>query len=272
MFRTLPLLHELERRARALGFTWASLAAEVGIDRTTLAHIRSGRGRLSLGTLHRIAAWFPTDTAIQRCVWEYLLHDVETQKERTAREALRAHSAAGLLASFDTPAREWLGAFVAQFGDYAVRGQSVLLRAPTPRHLASALSFLETELTARGTRVLRLQANAHPEESLLPSLLATPLLLVERYEFASPPIARVVAERCRYGKVTVATIGASGRGPLGAAARGWASSFLHGVPGTTMQPKPATISARKRGGRASEEQRSSQADGQCSSECASVVP
>lgn len=255
MFRTIPLLHELERRARALGFTWAALAAEVGIDRTTLAHIRSGRGRLSLGTLHRIAVWFPTDSAVQRCVWEYLLHDVETQKEREKRQALRATGAAGLLASFDPPAREWLGGFVAQFGDYAVRGQSVLLRAPTPRQLASALSFLETELAARGTRVLRLQANAHPTQSLLPSLLATPLLLVERFEFASPPIARVVAERHRYGKVTVATTDASGHDAchLGAAVQGWASSFLSGTPVDATRPKPATLSGREKGRASAEE-------------------
>lgn len=206
MFRTLPLLHELERRARALGFTWAALAAEVGIDRTTLAHIRSGRGRLSLGTLHRIAVWFPTDAAIQRCVWEYLLHDVETARERTERERLRARGAEAHLDTLAPSTRMWLRGFVIQFSDYAVRGQSALLFAADARLLAAAAGFLEVELTARGMRVLRQPANATPAARLMPALLAAPLLLVERYEFASEATARLVSERSRHGKVTVATV------------------------------------------------------------------
>ncbi len=207
MFRTHPLLSELERRARALGFTWAALAAEVGIDRTTLAHIRSGRGRLSLGTLHRIAVWFPTDAAIQRCVWEYLLHDVETVKERAERERLRASSSEALLDALAPPERAWLRAFVRGFADHALRGQSVLLRAQDARCLSGAVRFIETELSARGTRVLRHPANAHPSASLMPTLLVVPLLIVERYEFASAAIGRTVAERCGHGKVTVVTVG-----------------------------------------------------------------
>ncbi len=205
MFRTLPLLSELERRARALGFTWAALAAEVGIDRTTLAHIRSGRGRLSLGTLHRIAAWFPTDAAIQRSVWEYLLHDVETQRERTERERLRARSSEVLLARLSDSTQERLHAFVREFAEYAVRGRSVVLRADDSVLLAEAARFLETESSARGLRVLRQRSNEKPSKTLLPALAATPLLLVDRVEFASAEMATLVRDRCRYGKVTVAT-------------------------------------------------------------------
>lgn len=228
MFRTSPLLHELERRARALGFTWAALAAEVGIDRTTLAHIRSGRGRLSLGTLHRIAVWFPTDSAIQRGVWEYLLHDVETAKERSERERLRAQCAEARLDNLEPAARQWLRAFVTGFADYAVRGQSVLLRAATARPLAEAIGFLEAELTARGVRVLRQAANARPSARLLPVLLAAPLLLVERYEFASAGTASVVMERSRHGKVSVITVSGSASEPLrlGEAGAAWSEHSL----------------------------------------------
>lgn len=205
MFRTLPLLHELERRARALGFTWAALAAEVGIDRTTLAHIRSGRGRLSLGTLHRIAIWFPTDAAIQRSVWEYLLHDVETQKERSAREAIRARSAGALLDSLPEATRATLHAFVADFPTHALRGNGLLLRGNDAAALARALSFFETECPTRGIQVLRRPANTVPAKSSLPALAATPLLLVDRIEFASTAMTDVLHSRALYGKVTVAS-------------------------------------------------------------------
>lgn len=210
MFHTLPLLHELERRARALGFTWASLAAEVGIDRTTLAHIRSGRGRLSLGTLHRIAAWFPTDAAIQRCVWEYLLHDVETQKERDERKALRAGSAGALLDGLPDATREQLQALVTDFATRALRGESLLLTGTDPATLSRALAFLEAECPARGIHVLRRAANAVPPRSSLPALAAAPLLLVDRIEFASMVMTDVLQTRALYGKVTVATITADG--------------------------------------------------------------
>lgn len=228
MFRTLPLLHELERRARALGFTWASLAAEVGIDRTTLAHIRSGRGRLSLGTLHRIAAWFPTDAAIQRCVWEYLLHDVETQKERSAREALRAGSARVLLDGLPDATREQLQAFVTDFATRALRGDGLLLTGTNPAVLSRALAFVETECPARGIHVLRRAANAVPPRSSLPALAAAPLLLVDRIEFASAAIADVIRTRSLYGKVTVATTATvDARSSL---VRAFGSSLVVGAP------------------------------------------
>lgn len=205
MFRTLPLLHELERRARALGFTWASLAAEVGIDRTTLAHIRSGRGRLSLGTLHRIAVWFPTDAAMQRCVWEYLLHDVETPKERRERDALRAGSAAALLAGLPDATRAQLHAFVTDFAAHALRGDGLLLSGSDTALLSRALGFLEAECPTRGIHVLRRTANTVPSKSVLPALAATPLLLVDRIEFASKAMTEVLRARALYGKVTVVT-------------------------------------------------------------------
>ena len=205
MLRTLPLLNELERRARALGFTWASLAAELSLDRTTLAHIRGHRGRLSLGTLHRIAVWFPTDAVIQRYVWEYLLHDVETQRERTARERLRAESATRLLDGVSDTCRDTLRGFVAGFAEYAVRGGGLLLTADDATALSHALSFLEAECQARGIHVLRHAANAVPPKSALPPLAATPLLLLDRVEFASAAMADVLRARVLYGKVTVVT-------------------------------------------------------------------
>lgn len=205
MFRTHPLLHELERRARALGFTWAALAAEVGIDRTTLAHIRSGRGRLSLGTLHRIAVWFPTDAAIQRSVWEYLLHDVETQKERAERAQLQSRSSATLLVALPPATQDWLRAFVADFAGFVIHGRSLLLTGTNTAPLASALSFLESELVARGIHPLRAQPHRARLGSQRAALLAAPLVLVERLEFASAEMKRVITDRCRFGKVTVAS-------------------------------------------------------------------
>ena len=205
MFRTSPLLHELERRARALGFTWAALAAEVGIDRTTLAHIRSGRGRLSLGTLHRIAVWFPTDSAIQRGVWEYLLHDVETVKERAERERLRGRSSAALLDGLPDATRARLLDFITAFAMHALRGRGLLLTGTDTATLSRALSFLETESPPRGIHVLRCPANTEPAKSLLSSLAGTPLLLVDRIEFVSAAMSAVLRARAQYGKLTVAT-------------------------------------------------------------------
>lgn len=205
MFRTLPLLYELERRARALGFTWATLAAEVGLDRTTLAHIRSGRGRLSLGTLHRIAVWFPTDTAIQRCVWEYLLHDVKTKRERSERVALRARSSGALLDGLPAATREQLQAFVSDFATHALRGDGLLLTGADSSALSRALSFLETECPARDIHVLRRAANEVPTKSSLPALAATPLLIVDRVEFVSEAMTDVLCSRALYGKVTIAS-------------------------------------------------------------------
>lgn len=210
VLRTLPLMHELTRRARALGFSWPELAKEIGLDRTTLAHIRSGKSRISLGTLHRIALWFPNDEAIQRLVWDYLLLDVETRGERTEKERTRSSGAGAHERTLTEPSVTLLRSFVAELPDHAVRGTGLLLASTDTAALSAALGFLEGELRARRVHVLRHPASAKVAAAAIPALVAAPVLLVDRVEHASPSMASVLRGRAAYLKVTVATSAGGG--------------------------------------------------------------
>lgn len=205
MLRTLPLMHELERRARARGFSWQQLAKEIGVDRSTLAHIRSGRDRLSLGALHHIAVAFPTDATVQRLVWDYLLLDVETPKERREREAARSTGAASFARMLTESSIAVLRGFVVDLPQHALSGAGMLLTASTPGVLAAALGYLETELRARGIHALRYASNDAVRSSVLATMLGVPVLLVDRVEHASDAMREVLQRRAEYRKVTVAT-------------------------------------------------------------------
>lgn len=198
-------MHELERRARALGFSWLELAREIGLGRTQLAHIRSGRDRISLGTLHRIALWFPNDEAIRRLVWEYLLHDVETQNERSLREKTRSVDAETFARRLTGPSVALLRAFVADFPSHAVSGRGLFVASSNTYALSAALGFLQAELQARRIHAIRQMANAKIAASAVPALIGTPVLFVERVEHASPSMVEVLRCRAAYLKVTVAT-------------------------------------------------------------------
>jgi transcriptional regulator with XRE-family HTH domain len=198
-------MRELERRARALGLSWLELARKLGISRTQLAHIRSGRDRFSLGTLHRIADWFPNDKVIQRLVWDYLLHDVETEKERRLREQTLADNGELHAQRLTEPSVALLRAFLADLPRRIMSGTGLLVSSPDTTALSAALGFLEGELRARHIHPIRHAANARLAASAIPTLLAAPVLLVERVEYASPSMAEVLRKRAEFLKVTVAT-------------------------------------------------------------------
>ncbi len=198
-------MHELERRARALGWTWEQLARELGMDRTTLAHIRSGRDRVSLATLHKVALWFPNDETLKRLAWEYLLLDVQSVRERRAREQSCSGTSEAYAAQLSTTAREQLQRFVGEFGSHVIRGTGLFLESADALALTASLAFLEAEFSARSIHIVRERGSAKVPASAKRSLIAIPLLLIDRVEFASPSMAQLLAERQQFGKVTVAT-------------------------------------------------------------------
>jgi transcriptional regulator with XRE-family HTH domain len=198
MFRTLPLMHEIERRSRALGWTWERLARELSMTRSGLAHVRAGRDRLSLTHLHRIAVWFPNDEMMRRLTWEYLLLDVTTAKER--REACKEAAP-----DLSPQVIDQLRRYVHEFPSHVIRGTGLFLQSSDTASLAHALGFLEAEFKARAIHALREQASARVLASGVPHLLATPALFIERIEFASPSIAAVLRSRQTAAKVLVAT-------------------------------------------------------------------
>jgi hypothetical protein len=203
MPKVFPLINELERRTRALGSSWEAESRRLGFDRTTLAHVRSGRTRVSLTLLHRIAAAYPTDDQIKRLAWEYLLHDVETLKERHARTATLTSEGGEAARRLGKRSQTALAAFVADFPRHAVDGTGLLLESLDAALLTSGLDFVEAECRIRSIHTIRRRANAKVSVSEMATLSATPLLLVDRSDYVSPAMEVVLANRAAYRKVVV---------------------------------------------------------------------
>lgn len=216
VLRTTPLMHELERRARALGLSSPELARRIGMERTGLAHIRSGRDRISLGALHRIALWFPNDEAIRRLVWSYILHDVETARERLLRERTLSEDADGYAGRLTESSVALLRSFVADFPARVVSGTGLLIVSADASALSASLGFVEAELRARRIHSIRQAASSRIAASAVSALVACPVLLVERVEYASASMAAVLKGRAAYLKLTVATCVADGQGTAAA--------------------------------------------------------
>jgi len=203
--RPLPLITELDRRARALGLSCPQLAERIGLDRSQLSHIRRGRDRISLGTLHLIGLWFPSDATIQRLAWEYIVHDVETPVERRRREQSRSAEAETYAQRLSEDSVAQLRAFVADLPAHALDGAGLLLTSNDTSALSAAVSFLACELHSRRIQAIRQTASARVPSSAGPELVAAQVLLAERVDHASPSMADVLRLRAAYRKLTVGT-------------------------------------------------------------------
>lgn len=203
------LARELERRARALGLLGQDLARELGISPSALARVRSGRARVSLSMLHGIARRYPGDEQLMRLAWEYLALGVETRAEQRLRVARESAEGAGYAARLPAATLVALRGYVRDFATEALLGRGLELEvtdAADAPLLTASLGFLEAEFGQRGVLVLRRGAGDLVPASSTASLVAAPLLLVDRIDHLRGPMAAVLQARAAYGKATVVTV------------------------------------------------------------------
>jgi transcriptional regulator with XRE-family HTH domain len=203
------LARELERRARALGLLGQDLARELGISPSALARVRTGRARVSLSMLHGVARRFPSDEHLMRLAWEYLALGVETFAEQRQRLARESAEGAGYAARLPAGTLAALRGYVRDFPTEALHGQGLELEvldgADAPL-LTACLGFLEAEFGQRRVHVLRRGAGDLIPASSTASLVAAPLLLVDRIDHLREPMAAVLRARAAYGKAIIVTV------------------------------------------------------------------
>ncbi len=158
--------------------------------------------------LHGIARLYPTDEQVMRLAWEYLALGVETHPERRQRIARESTEGAGYAARIPAAALDALRGFVRDFPAEAVLGRGLALEAAEAAGaplLTACLGFLEAEFAQRGVHTIRRGAGDLAVGSAAASLIAAPLLLVDRIEHLRDPLAAVLRARAAYGKATVVT-------------------------------------------------------------------
>jgi len=193
----LPLvIRELESVARAADWSAAVLGERLGFGRSWLSNLRSGRP-LSTLALSRISTGFGDRPRVRDLVWHYLTVELPHSAEGTPSEAR-------LLAQLPPAAQRTLQDYVTHFPFEHLAGRGLLLVSRVPRRLSEAARYLVAANEARGVSVLRLLPRAEGADRH--SVLATHLLLVERFDEATPAVRDLVYERLLIHRPVVATV------------------------------------------------------------------
>jgi len=200
-----PLISEVFRRAKALGWTNDVLARKLRVDRTTLAHIRGGR-KLQIDVLSRIVLLFPGDPAMYDLVMAYLLVTVAAQNGGEAGGAPSTRTQEALLATqIGSESARSIESYVRRFRELVLTGEGRVVEGGDAAALSAAVEFADLLAGRYGIGTLRVRASSALIPSLAEAALRVPLLLVERVEYACPDVARLLVLRAAAGKAVLAT-------------------------------------------------------------------
>lgn len=204
MARSSLLIREIDRLAREAKWTPARLADALGVTRSMLRYLRLGRQQPSRAVLGAILNTFGKAATVGDLVRYYLeVEQFEFAEDATAAKVCVGAEREGV---FDDATDSRLRTFVAEvFHASLASGRGLYLFGADTATLGAALAFVGRACEKRGVRTLTLRADARLSMSQGETGLAVPLLLVERVDFLSEPIAALLAQRHAAWKPVVAT-------------------------------------------------------------------
>jgi transcriptional regulator with XRE-family HTH domain len=194
------LVREVERVARERGWSRRRLARELGIDATTLSHVRSGRDPISQPLLVQIGVVLGGSETIRSLILHYLLIEAPA---RYAKRRKGATTAAFTAVPYKVRwrIRRWLAQLDAtekpQRGLFLTSGHAALLTA--------AAKFAVHEAEQQGRTHIVIRANERITTSHAKAALNASLLVIERVEFASESVARLIHARSDALRPMIAT-------------------------------------------------------------------
>jgi transcriptional regulator with XRE-family HTH domain len=190
------LITELLALADSWGWSLADLAKELGVDVTTVMHYRAGRRRLTKVMLGRIARRFREQQGIRDLVWHHLL--VETLEEEGDGGELALDLPPTVLQTLST--------YVDRFADESIHaGRGLYLRSDDTASLARAVVAVDRAFGAAGVQTYKVRADHVPTAADRRSALAARALIVERVEFATPPMVDLLNERANLVRPMIVT-------------------------------------------------------------------
>ncbi len=187
----------LAHAAATRGQTLSDVAQAIGIDETTLMHLRSGRRRLSMDSFAKILVAYGDDRAICNAAIMYARFEYRDP----GPDSLVA--AVGALPSVVV---EHLRAFVARLPDEAVTsGRGLFLTSGDARMLSLAVQYLARAFEHARVRVCHLRADRPVSAADRRNALAAPVLLVERVDFMCEPLPELLMQRANLIRPIIAT-------------------------------------------------------------------
>jgi transcriptional regulator with XRE-family HTH domain len=226
--RPVLVIREVEQLARRAKWRTCDLADALGVSVAMLNRLRAGTHAPSREVLGAILRSFGTNVQVRDLVLHFLEHelalvragrlDAAPEAARTADDDLRA---------LDPKARGEMRAFVTHFLRRSMTsGQGLHVIGDDASALRAVVAYVRAALDAQGVPSVVLAGNATARASLRDTALATPLLIVERAEFASESVRSLLAARCAIRKPVLLT--SAGPLPDGAASdAGRTASVVH---------------------------------------------
>lgn len=185
------LVREVERIARERGWSRRRLARELGIDATTLSHVRSGRDPISQPLLVQIGMAFGGSPAIQSLILHYIL--IEAPPRLVKR---RTGATATAFASVPYKVRWRIRRWLAQLDGTEKPQRGLFLTSADTTLLSAAARFAVHEIGRRTpTVVVTVRANERLSGTNLRAAVDAGMLVIERVEFASDSVTSLVHAR-----------------------------------------------------------------------------
>lgn len=184
------LVREVERVARERGWSRRRLARELGIDATTLSHVRSGRDPISQPLLVQIGVALGGSETIRSLILHYLLIEAPARYAKRRKGATTAAFAA-LPYKVRWRIRRWL----AQLDITEKPQRGLFLTCANAALLTTSTKFAVHEAQQQGRTFVVIRANERITISYANAALAVSLLVFERVEFASESVARLIHAR-----------------------------------------------------------------------------
>jgi len=184
------LVREVDRIARERGWSRRQLAQALGIDPTTLSHVRSGRDPISQPLLIQIGVAFGGSPTIQQLMLHYLL--IEAPPRHVQR---RTGGTTATFAIVPYKVRWRIRRWLAQLDGTATPQRGLFLTGADAGLLSAAARFAVHEAAQQGRTHVVLSATDRLTASHAAAAIETDVLVLERVDFASERIARLMDAR-----------------------------------------------------------------------------
>ena len=237
------LVREVERVARERAWSRRRLARELGIDATTLSHVRSGRDPISQPLLVQIGVVFGGSETIRNLILHYVL--IEAPK-RYARRRRGAPSAAFTAVPYKVRwrIRRWLE----QLDTLEKPQRGLFLSGANATLLTAAARFAVHEAGQLGRVAILVRGNDRIATSQAKLAIEASLLVIERAEFASESVKCLIHARSDALRPMIVTSGCDREGladsQLVRIFRAWTETITVAAPRPRSQTNPRRHAAR----------------------------
>jgi transcriptional regulator with XRE-family HTH domain len=205
--RPVLVIREVEQLARRAKWRTCDLAEALGVSVAMLNRLRAGTHAPSREVLGAILRAFGTNAQVRDLVLHFLEHELALARAgRLDAAPERARDADEDLNALDAKVRGELRGFVTHFLRRSLTsGKGMHVIGDDANALRAVVAYVRTTLDAQGVASVVLAGNATVSASLRETALATPLLVVERAEFASASIRALFDARASIRKPVLLT-------------------------------------------------------------------